>query len=464
MTVTRENIPRLIGQRQQENGLRTRQELADSIGVSTSTLARLLRGKFFGGDKFKEPERASQRQLQGYAETLTRVALFLGVAPEALIKSYGIDPALPGLQTSIANAARDQAIANRHGGDSVIDRIRNRTPQIVSAGILKWEPFVEAGESVDASWAHGFMRRLIASVNPDWVGGEANPVHTIKEALDAVSNKNQLDCCFGLYDTPSRRVLGLDFLQLPGLGVALGSVAIPGEGISEKDLYDRRHSGIVRFVIENEVGDHFLRGPCGLRDIVQLQNPSPDYIAARLATRRAMSPSPPVVFVANYATCTSVARSLQFPNRWKTLAHDIFDASIVEHDMPFKFRTLTGAAYEVGIAFDANATRWGKLLKLALQREMFRNTVGLAAAAYATLLLKNHAQSTLVNLPLLDTLPAYSARNFLENLRHEAKTYPPDERDILRKRIARWHAMDLPGSDFEEWWKKPKKQLSEGGH
>jgi hypothetical protein len=81
----------------------------------------------------------------------------------------------------------------------------------------------------------------------------------------------KLDAAFCMYEIPSHRLEGFDFIRIPGIGGTLGAIAFSfDEEVAWERILDRDDLGTTEglriFVIKDEVGDCFLSGSCDYRE------------------------------------------------------------------------------------------------------------------------------------------------------------------------------------------------------
>jgi len=279
----------------------------------------------------------------------------------------------------------------------------------VAVGVLRWPPFFEDGESLSNSWAWSYTKRLVGSINPiEWT---LTPVESrsITDAVEDIgTGKPHADLVFGVYDNSYRRLKGLAFIHLPGIGVPLGIIrrkgdaAVSWDAITNMDVHPRAQP--LALVMSGEVGHLFLRGNCQLAE----QNTFPihdetikaEEIAARLCDLLDENPGRTTIFCADRTQCRNVMRALKGPtlrSRARKVEFELVDTDDV------------APVYRLGIAVRADADRWIELLRDAQTEELFRNTVGQTARDYATLLARSE---DLALLPLEPDISRYVASKF----------------------------------------------------
>jgi hypothetical protein len=438
-----------------EQGL-SKQAMAQDAGVSIRTVQEVLSGDYAKDDpKTKkkrpspDPKVCSPRQLRGYTEALTRLSRYAGIPAEETLPAYGISLDWKDIRTWMTRVERRQAVY-RGISDPVLEAILTREEKKeddgkeegrVRAGVLMWPPFFEDNEDIVESWAWEYVSRLIGALNPLWAP-KPESVADINEAVKGIT-EGKYDLVFGIYDTPYRRLLGLSFIHLPGLGVPLGALVGNGaQGIDWRTItHNKETSHIEALVIEEEVGHLFLAGACRYtkQDLVVSTESETASLAARFAHQLFLSSSSEIrpILVADNLTCSRVKRELQSGNDWKRkdILQGIDVAALTPQINKVNFVTddknSVTPVYRLGIAYRADAKRWGELLQAAQTEELFRNSLGLTAESYATLLAK--AEDKLCPLSFEDISPLIRGRFVnLVNDRHNLK---PDwkEKWDLRK-------------------------------
>lgn len=447
----------------QESRSLTLQDLAREAGVSNNTLTKMVNHKF-GPRAEGTNTSVTSKQLQGWAEPITRLCLYLRstpegatLEPEEILREYGIPlhPVVTNAVSRIRHRYMDLGIS-----DPVLDAIAGRETKrdsgteptgIVKAGVLIWEPFAKASQHIKDSWAWHFTLRLLGSINPEWQV-EPVPIETIDEALEIVLHPSRAcDIVFGTYDTPYRRSRGLDFLHLPGLGVPLAALYVPSdivEGLTWMDIM-RKAKPIQPCVIEREAGHLFLWGACRYDQFRYIDAPAArtEDVAAEFALK--VNIKPDHVFVADRVTCARVRNTFK-DRTWikglgslssklssealDELQNEMFRVEILPRDPLSGYRDAVSTSesvahrpppdpvpvYRLGFSFRADADRWKKLLIAARDDELFRNGYAITAAEYAEILARSE---DVMILPLeLDLHPAL-ARQFAEAVITELGKY-----------------------------------------
>lgn len=268
------------------------------------------------------------------------------------------------------------------------------------------------------------MKRLVGSVNPDWRLEELHRYDNIEKALDDVLT-SRIDALFNVFDTHFRRLRGLSFIRLPGIGVPLAALEIPPNPISWDTIINprdqREHVRLV--VLKGDVGQMYLRGACGYPNgnITALDRhdyPAIAYDLARIFLQSTndggVYQAKKVVFVTAGLTCSAVRETLLGPiDAWAGREPDAAKrrrlAAIARDVQLVREEDRLSPVYRVGLAVRADATKFYELLRDAQQDELFQNAMVLTADEYAKLLIR---WPELRPVPLEADLPTYIAREF----------------------------------------------------
>ena len=385
-------------------------EIAKAAKVSTRALAKAKAGWS------PSTELRTRRQKVGVAETVTRLAVYLGIRPDEALRELGImgDDAVA---AAISRAARDAARPQIHPDRALSDiAIRASTdPQgspVVKAGILAWEPFHRAGE--ESSFGRQYLEALLRSVNPNW-RIEYHDLETIDEAINAlVSPPVKCDLIFGLYDLPYRRQEGLDFVPIPGISVSLG--AIVSEQLSSFDwpslLYQTANTPLA-MVMKEEAGYHILVGSSGyannnllIQDHHSLHDLASDLLKQWSYFEASRGRS--VCLVADAFSCRGVLEEISH-----LLTH-----SPPNLDQPApRFRLLERdtawtPAFELGVALRADSTRFKSLLNFATRQSLFHHGLLRTAGLYLDLFEQTDSSDLIFQPSHLEAMGEFSLKQF----------------------------------------------------
>lgn len=392
--------------------------LARAAGVSPMTLRKLLRQRYIqppiGGD--------DARRKRPWAEAITRLVVYVNARREGEEIDLAQAAVEAGLSADdvITRAMRktEDSLKIRAGiSDAVLSNISNRAQGdysgVIRYGVLRWPPFADEGKD-DDSWAHRLSKRLLGTLNPtEWQLQAQNP-ETIDEALNAISG-GACDVVFGLYDSVARRLRGFSFINLPGIGVPLDAIyfghrdeTLAWEAIASPPPQILRQPFV--YVLQNEVGEMYIRGPCGYdpENVETLTDFDPRSIARRLINS-APRLEQRTLFVADRPTCLRVHKALQ----------PLWTESRNGRMNDMEFRCIGNQAngrpvYRLGFALRAEAMRWDELICEALVEELFRNDRAWTEQHYADLLRESYDMLSL--LPLEPQLPRAIARPFVRGV------------------------------------------------
>ena len=133
-----------------KNGL-SQQGFSSQAGVSTRTINSILSG-VFGTDPRPSCDTrvCSARRLRGYAESLIRLASFLGLPIEAVMTEFGIDPKWRPVADAIAASVTHGAKSSGRIEDDFLRGILDEGR--VRGGVLDWPPFYFHGGKTEGSW------------------------------------------------------------------------------------------------------------------------------------------------------------------------------------------------------------------------------------------------------------------------------------------------------------------------
>lgn len=408
--------------------------LARELRVAPATLRRIYDGEF--ADLEGRPlGEIDPKQRRAWGETITTLSQEVSkrsaspIDPVAAVREFGLDPEDKVIRAAITRGMFDESEAAKIA-DTVLANIEARGAHllgsdvkgIVSVGILTWPPISE--RDTDKSFGHSFCKRLVGALNPVHWDVQYKDRSTINECLGAlVAGKSGDDLTFGVYSTVSRQLHGLDFLPVPGVGIPLHALyfrppqlkefEINWATIGERSTFD--DVGVRAYVLDEEVGELYLRGPCGYtdQDVVSLKTFDHDAIADEL---RNPESDRITLFVADRPTCIRVALIM------RKRGQEFRGWSLDDATYPgTKFGDRNCPVYRLGMAFRADSERWASLLKTALQEELFRNDSGWTASLYADLFARSFKEFSLV--PLEPILPGPIASTFAKKV-HELLVKP----------------------------------------
>src|SRR5580658_1640242 len=100
----------------------TKQEIARAAGVSVRTVQEVLNGSYATEPR---PSLTEKKQLRGYTEALTRLAVYLSLKPEKVVAEFGIDTNWSDVVTAIERV-RFRAVVTRGVPDPVLDAVFTR--------------------------------------------------------------------------------------------------------------------------------------------------------------------------------------------------------------------------------------------------------------------------------------------------------------------------------------------------
>lgn len=372
----------------------TATDIAKAARVGIETAQNVLNGRIAA-----RKDQWSSKQLRGRVRSLARLARLAGLELATVLREYGIDPDDPRVRSGLAEFSGSRERAYRGKVDPVLDRIAQRTPGgKVMFGIFHWPPF-SSTDPTEEGWIERYASRLIGCVNPNWEKPSLEEVRRDYNSLadvsdDLTSPTSSCDFVAPIYDTAYRRIQGMTFVHIPGIGVPLDVLFI-GHASDPKwttvfDSTPRKGTSGRAFAVvaRTEIGHLYVQGPmCYPARAVVYDSTARDYeredidIVGDLSTsvlvkrfRRAIEhvTDRPVLFVCDAIKCAQVYDNLKqtLPVRKLSAVGDEWG---------------NAPAYRVGLALPQNSERWRDALLLAQREELFRNCFHVTAHHYATL-------------------------------------------------------------------------------
>jgi hypothetical protein len=414
---------------------------ARTIGVAPKAVLEMMRGDAGAGDQ----SNATGKALAGRAESIGRIVDFANqgtpakmIDPVEVLKELGFDVedynVRRGLSRRQAIVRARQEISTH--GDPVIERILfgdgpARAPNVVhAAAVAPQFPFCPDEKEIERSFSGKFLRRLLNCLQPaKW---EIPPLLTLSysELFDIDKLRDgEIDVAFGLFDTPSRRLDGFDFIHLPGLGSPLICLSFGVDGFGWAELLDSDMDRPEEFdivVIRGEVGDILISGSCDYPErLIQRfdTNATPDDVARALGPRAvaAYRRSGTDALTRPFLFCSGMGMADE-------LGYKLNDYLLQEGIPPDEVGTVYKKVkkqkeepslypiYKVGLAVNSVAERWRQILQQAVVSELFVNSRAVTARQYIDLL---SMESSVEMIPLVSDLPADVADLFTRTFDHE---------------------------------------------
>jgi hypothetical protein len=369
----------------------SRQALARSLGLSTHTIQRIL----VRGDVPHFPDAQNARVLRSWVRILTRLAFHARVQPQRWIEAVGIQ--WTNEVRGVSEAAAGRAVARQAAGAPE----RRGTP-----GRAGEHRGLEGGLARDGRLRVGIARRAGFSAP---IGAYRRPLfeELTRRTLVALSSEYRIemetvdegdllsgltgpspvfDVGVGIVETAGRRVLGLEFVVLPGLAMRLSALTLRSAGDDLKPpswrevtlpATSRGWPGIdaaaetLFIVLPDGVAANFLRSQCGVASerLLEIGTSGPDGIASVLASETERRRGRPVVLLADEVTAMGAARA----------AGPKYTAQFLRGE-PEEF-----PVYPLAIAFGPGARLGPDLLTRGL-KEMFAAAPTQSADLYAAFL------------------------------------------------------------------------------
>ncbi len=370
-----------------ERGARSRQHLAQHLGVSTHTLQRLL----VSGDVPEFHQGSGARLTRSWARTLTRLAIQLGRNPRDWICSVGIawEPEIEAVVEQVRRQLRRQV---RHRQGRVPDRPERRrrrslapAPAASSApllvGILSPSPWQPSGPETAIGFLHRYARRLFDALalrnGVRWVALDEPGLSRRLMGLSA-----DLDAAVGWALRPSDLVRGLGQVRIPGLRITLCALAArPAERPIAgfwSDLLRRSPAEAPRWIVPlGHAARDFLLGACGLpRDsLIEAPSASPADLAERLLVEAGASAARPVILVADAERCRAAGDQLgRRPGFSRRMVAELLEPG----GEPFP-------AWPVGIVLHRRRRELLQAVRACTREELFGRSAPHTARLYAEL-------------------------------------------------------------------------------
>lgn len=345
-------------------------------------------------------------------------------------------------------------------------------PGEMRAGILAWAPYATDKSNPGSSFAGRIMTRLLGSLHPLKWGPPTLVGMDFHEILSPdMLRDGRVDAIFSLYDLPSRRLAGFEFIHVPGLTAPLGAIAFfdprdRPDGLSWSAILDPELAPDLKVFVVGEDAAHLLvRGACAypksrveaippagdgeeLRDKIAatLLEAARRYLGARDRAVRGRSASlpEPFVFIADAAMAQEVLE------RVESLAQGSKELAQLPHEVGSDPRR---PRYPIGIAVSAHSGRWRDILQDTMVRELFVNAGPQTARAYAELL---SAPSSICVGALGERIPQSAREHFREDVLEtlgelETAALQRALSPIERKRLQA-HFNRVRGEILEEWF------------
>jgi len=445
-------------------GYHTRQEQAKELGISAQTLAQILarRPEEPRSHAANEPASISQKRQIGLSQSISRVVAYVNerggdpIDLNEVISAMGLNPSSLAVQKGIRSAAVSGARAKGKtlrgaplvdSDDAILRGIieRSNIPDSnkgpIRVGVVKWPPWlsvdpssaVEQRPNKPGSLGYRLAQSWLGCINPNWgveFSGEVVSFSKLGARLAAQSGgDSELDAVIGVYDTPFRRLNGMDFVTLPGIGMPLGVVTTKrgllslwgalkreDDPLASRDVWSTFQldpKAVQRLfsitVVQDEIGDLFASGPCNLdrpiyTNVEYVREPTFKAAIGRFVAElnglgaeggeaRGGSSREPMI-IADRALCEAVIKTA---TRERPSA-ELVSFSRLDHPLgeaPGELSEYIGNSlnfaptYAVGIGVSSTATKFKKYIKRALYMEFIGNASALAANSYSEILLQS---------------------------------------------------------------------------
>lgn len=409
--------------------------LAREAGVANRTMTAVLNAQYANDPPPSlNPEICTRSQLRGYVTSLISLAKFAELPVEATLCEYGIDPAWPSVSVAIST------LTPRNTKRIVTDTLESvRSDGVVVVGVLSWWSLFPDGPDnrVETSWAARYVRTLLGCLNPS-LRVEFRRFDDVREGIESLlAAPPEIHLLVGVSDTSFRRLQGLEFVNLPGIGVPISALAFaPAEsrltfedflGLPDNYLALRN----IQFItLADEVGDIFLRSHLnnclGSTSVTRLEINDPSSLSKTLL-ELASDIRTNLVFVADAVTTGRVEQEIQrtVVQMTSRLSSSMEPNELMRISARNKHFIKSDAwpIYPLSIAVPQGASDWCEILKRCQREELFSNQATLTSILYEKLLTSEDRFSP---LPLTSQLTPSAAEHFCNLLSRAVNSHSED--------------------------------------
>ncbi len=445
-------LPQLIAEKR---GRMPLHQTAREAGVAFRTLKAVIDdtfGKEAGGNEenphyvdLPRNEMTSQA-IRGYVVSLCRVAKYVDASIDDVLREYDFDPEAQVVKNAVATLTPPlEGVPLATTGPLSEDGVT------VRAGLLTWSPVIpsETNSAEDESFGGKYVTSLLTALNPaldirfrfeDVVGVGINSL---------CSEPPDLDLLVGVCDTAYRRLRGIHFINLPGLGIPISGLACGTTEFSWEDFVglqdqSRLHSGTKKsFVtVKDEVGDLFIRGHVSLKKYEKVTCAELDARELSITLlKRAYHLNEIPILVADAFTVNKTQKDIRSVLVSDESLRSLSAAAGIPEKETRDFakricriRSSEWPLYPLSIAFGRRLEKWGEVLEKCQSDEFFGNRVALAAKLYLELF--DHDEC-IEPLPLTNQLSESQARRFCRVLEDLA-----NQRILNQYKIRPWESAD----------------------
>jgi hypothetical protein len=385
---------------------RSRQVLAEKLGISTHTIQRIL----VDGDVPDLSRATNARVVRAWVGIITRIALSSGGEPREWVEKVGLpwDEVIRSVSEAAALKMRVRRPSGAAGMAGAVPATpvgpsltpADVWPEHIRVGVAEQGAFAQSLASLGGSFLEVYTRRLLGSVNPSTrLRFQAlYEREVISGLLDAEPG---LNVGAGVIETVHRQYLGLGFLPVPGFELRLNAICLRpvGDAGDLPTWRDATSAGALfgdrsqrrLLVTAGGISQSYLAGQCGIPPEEMLVGSPlrPDEMARLFLEETRRYPKAKVVLVDVEDVCARVMESLE---RTEGLsgAYRVYSlAGAME----------SGPRYSLGLAFRARGHPWLKLLTAARDEELFGSSLRRTAELYASLLTASFLDRNPVGLP-----------------------------------------------------------------
>lgn len=410
-------------------------DLAYKAGVSFRAIAEARTG-------FKDDDLQKTRKRLGIVESMTRLAISLGLDPHRVLEELNISASEAKVRKHVERAREDSASKAHHGGDYLLHAVRSR--ELVNPrrkgpilGIVPWSPFSD-GIISGVSVAKLLARSVLGSLNPEW-DREVNITleKSFSDAEKRLLSDDESDtpeCLLGLYDLPWRRRADVEIVTLPGLRVKVGALCT--RKITWKDVLVGGDSLPRVLVIAGDVGDKLITGPADYPEgrIIKprLETNDRPTICRRIQTECKQVRQNDLLFVADGPLVSDVFQHLEQTGIKDQLKKDGIEVQKIGG-------TAWAPSYRFGFALRRDSPRSRDLIQEAIDQDLIGRLLPRTAYLYLKLV-ESGPDEIGLNLSDLSERYAQGASNFLQITK---ELYPQNWRQLLERSVMDRNTLDL---------------------
>ncbi len=382
----------------------SRQVLARRLGISTHTVQRIL----VDGDVPDLAATTNTRVLRAWVRIITRLAHAFGRDGRAWVEAAGIrwDAGVGTLveETLDKLTARRGALRPEleRGGEALepVPQVAGyEFPDEIAVSIAAGRLDLTVGRT-RKPFLETYISRLVGAIDPDCrirvtTEGEAEAFRRLAEGGPGAA------VVVGVADTLIRRMIGLDFVALPGLVMRLSALCLRRRGLEAQPPFWYEAASLLgsrdnKYMVSGDgLAYGFLRGQCGIAEesLIMRDMRNPEEAADTLLRESSLWESSIhqerwVILVDDEQTCYAVRTALE---RREDVMRDyaVERLSGTPEDFP---------AYQMAIALPVHKREIRDLMRAATQLDLFGSAGGHTARLYAEMVATGFMERNLGNL------------------------------------------------------------------